>query len=245
LLLCAWLMTGCLPSGRASSDEEREPHFLEGRALVSSMDYGGGIQAFEKALQVNPNSAAAHFELAWLYEEKSPDPSAAIYHYRCYLRLRPKAQNVDMVEKHIGACKVLLARSVSLGPVSAALQADYERLDRENKQLQQQLAQSKAEILRLAAATNPPPVNPPSGSQALFAAAGRSANPGPTPPANSALSSGGSASAGTPKRSYTVKAGDTPVAIAKHNGLRVDALMAANPGLDARRLRVGQILSLP
>jgi LysM repeat protein len=238
-------LTGCLPSGRFASDEEREPHFLEGRALVSSMDFGGAIQAFEKALQVNPSSAAAHFELAWLYEEKNPDPAAAIYHYRCYLRLRPKAPNADMVEKHIGACKVLLARSVSLGPVSAALQADYERLDRENKQLQQQLAQCKADVLRLAAATNAAPVNPPSGSQTLLAVAGRSASASPTPPANSGPGSGGSAPAGTPKRSYTVKAGDTPVAIAKHNGLKVDALMAANPGVDARRLRVGQILSLP
>ena len=46
-------------------------------------------------------------------------------------------------------------------------------------------------------------------------------------------------------RTYVVKAGDSPYSIARKNGVRVDALMAANPGLDPKRLRVGQSLNLP
>jgi LysM repeat protein len=42
-----------------------------------------------------------------------------------------------------------------------------------------------------------------------------------------------------------VKAGETPSLIAKRYGLKVEALMAANPRLDPRRLRVGQSLSIP
>ena len=41
------------------------------------MDYKGAIESFSKALEVNPRSAKAHFELGWLYEEKDPDPAAA------------------------------------------------------------------------------------------------------------------------------------------------------------------------
>ena len=54
------------------------------------MDYQGAIQAFEESLEANPHSAAAHFELGWLYDEKESDPAAAIYHYQQYLKLSPE-----------------------------------------------------------------------------------------------------------------------------------------------------------
>jgi LysM repeat protein len=33
--------------------------------------------------------------------------------------------------------------------------------------------------------------------------------------------------------------------IARQYGVKLEALMAANPGLDARRLRIGQALTIP
>src|ERR1041385_6227410 len=91
LLLCAGL-SGCVP-GQGQSEEEREPHFLAGKSAINGMDYKGAIEAFEKALEVNPHSASAHFELAWLYDQKEPEPAAAIYHYEQYLQLQPNAGN--------------------------------------------------------------------------------------------------------------------------------------------------------
>ncbi len=44
---------------------------------------------------------------------------------------------------------------------------------------------------------------------------------------------------------YRVRRGDTPSAIAKRHGLSVAALMQANKGVDARRLRIGQSLVIP
>jgi LysM repeat protein len=44
---------------------------------------------------------------------------------------------------------------------------------------------------------------------------------------------------------YTVKAGDTMAAIAKRNGVSVNALQSANPGVDSRRLKIGQVLNIP
>lgn len=51
----------------------------------------------------------------------------------------------------------------------------------------------------------------------------------------------------TPPRTYTIRSGDTPIAIANLFGISVDVLLAAN-GLsreDARRLRTGQVLVIP
>lgn len=44
---------------------------------------------------------------------------------------------------------------------------------------------------------------------------------------------------------YTVQSGDIPANIAKHFGIRVKALMDANPGVDAKKLQIGQKLHIP
>jgi LysM repeat protein/predicted RNA-binding Zn-ribbon protein involved in translation (DUF1610 family) len=51
----------------------------------------------------------------------------------------------------------------------------------------------------------------------------------------------------TPPRTYTVRPGDTPIAIANQLGVSLAALMAANnlSNEDARRLRTGQVLIIP
>jgi len=56
----------------------------------------------------------------------------------------------------------------------------------------------------------------------------------------------GDASAPTgPGGDYTVKAGDGLAKIAKAHGVSLEALEAANPGVDSRKLKVGQKLVLP
>src|SRR5262245_18998421 len=85
----------CLPSGSSDLDEEKESHFQTGKSCLNSMDYKGAIDAFEKSLKVNPDSASAHFELACLFDQKESDPASAIYHYQEYLKLRPNAGSAD------------------------------------------------------------------------------------------------------------------------------------------------------
>ena len=43
----------------------------------------------------------------------------------------------------------------------------------------------------------------------------------------------------------TVRAGETVTSIAKQYSVKANALLAANPGLDARRMRIGQTLTVP
>ncbi len=55
--------------------------------------------------------------------------------------------------------------------------------------------------------------------------------------------------AGTPAKAtggkYTVKKGDNPGKIARELGIPLKALMDANPGLDPKRLQIGQQLNVP
>ena len=46
-------------------------------------------------------------------------------------------------------------------------------------------------------------------------------------------------------RTHTVKAGETASIIARKYGLKLDALLVANPRIEPRRLRAGQTLSIP
>jgi LysM repeat protein len=235
VLLLAGL-NGCLPSSPSQMDEEKESHFLAGRSCLSTMDYRGAIEEFEKALEANPRSASAHFQLGWLYEEKNPDPAAAIYHYEQFLKLRPNWDNAEVIRQHINNCKQDLARTVLPLPVSPGMQHEFEQLAEENKRLRDELEKWRAYTSRLQGTTSPPAqpaggsVTTPSSTQA----------PTTNPPAETRPASSPGAA-----RTYVVKAGDSLYSIARKNGLKLEALMAANPGLDPRRLRIGQTLNLP
>src|SRR4051812_36229631 len=135
LLFSCFAMSGCFPAGHSQLEEEKEPHFLEGKTRVNAMDYKGAIESFEKSLEANPGSASAHFELGWLCDQKESDPASAIYHYNHYLKIRPHADNAEIIKTHIQACKQELARGVSLGPVTQVLQNEFEKLKEENQRL--------------------------------------------------------------------------------------------------------------
>ncbi len=49
----------------------------------------------------------------------------------------------------------------------------------------------------------------------------------------------------TSTRIHTVKPGETLSTIARKYAVRLDTLEAANPKVDARKLQVGQVLSVP
>src|SRR5207253_10912728 len=67
LLLASWV--GCYFSS-GEQDEKRDAHYLTGKNRQQNMDYKGAAEAFKKALEVNPQSSAAHLELGLLYAEK-------------------------------------------------------------------------------------------------------------------------------------------------------------------------------
>jgi len=236
-LLAGLVWSGCLPS--APGDEEREPYFLAGKSRVNTMDFKGAVESFEKAVEVNPKSAPAHFELGWLYDQKEFDPAAAIYHFERFLKLRPNSGKEEMVKTRIQACKQQLAQTVSLGLVTEKQQREFEQLAEENKRLREELEKWRAYALRLQTLTNP------AGAALPVARAVQLPGPGHAAPAEAPGTGRPSATPAATSRTHIVKAGETPGFIARKYGVKVEAIMAANPKLDPRRLQVGQTLSIP
>jgi|SRR5215831_4544408 len=251
LLIGCLALTGCLPSSQRMVDEEKEPHFLEGKRRVNAMDFGGAIDSFERALQANPHSAAAHFELGVLYDQRKAEPATAIYHYNRFVDAHESGEKAQRARERILACKQELARTVSLAPVTQGLQRDFDQLMEENRRLKQQVQNWEAYFQRTQGLTNPPPTPTPLERAAAPA-------PSPAPVANSGTGSGTTPTLRivrieprtpepppAPARTHTVRGGETPAAIARRYNVRVEALMAANPRIDARRLQVGQALNIP
>jgi len=242
LMGCAALC-GCFPSGLGQSDEEKESYFQAGRARVNAMDYTGGIGLFEKALEVNPHSAAAHFELGCLFKDKDPDSAAAIYHFEQYLRLRPKAENADTIRQHIFGLKQDLAKAVLPLPSTPGVQRELEQLAEENRQLRDEVEKWRTYYAsRGVSPTNPPSVMSTGGRPAASGGGTQFATGGGdqrTP------TSGGQSSSGAATRKHKVQPGETLSIIARRYGVKLGALMVANPGLNPKRLQVGQSLNIP
>jgi tetratricopeptide (TPR) repeat protein len=233
LVLLAGTLCGCMPSPRGPLDEQNELHFRKGKALVTALDYTGAVEAFERALEANPKNASAHFELGLLYEREA-DFSAAIYHFERFLKLRPESDYSDIVREKINADKMELSKTTVLTPVTANMQREFEKLAEENKQLRAALEQSQAEINqwrvhyanqpRQSAPTVPVPQN----------------NTVTAPP-----TSPGTTITRPLMRTHAIKSGETLTAVASRYGVKLEALNSVNPGLDPRKLRVGQVINVP
>ena len=55
------------------------------------------LRAFHRALELDPNHAESHFDLARLYSEYLDDGEAAAPHFRRYVQLRPEAKDAERI----------------------------------------------------------------------------------------------------------------------------------------------------
>ena len=250
-LLCGALLlllaAGCIPTRDSSQDEQRDPHFLQGMELLKAADPKGAAAAFEKALATNPQSAFAHFQLGLLFQESLNEPATAIYHYERFLKLRPTSDRVDIVRQRSNNCKMELAKLFLIAPSTPSVQkeldklkTEVERLGLENHQLRRQLEQLTSQPparSTAAPAPQPAPTAPRMPLTASVAPASPATPPTPAPAPQTAKAPAA--------RSHVVKSGDTPATIARQHSVKLEALLAANPGLDPKRLKIGQTLTIP
>jgi len=249
-------VTGCFPPSVGSADEQKDPYYLSGKRRVNSLDFNGALEDFEKALEANPRSAAAHLELGILHEQRTKDFSAAIYHFERFLKFKPDSDFAEPVRQRILACKQELARTVSLGPVNQMVQRDLEKLDgltKENAQLKGQLEQMQNQMSQLIAmqmGQQQQSQQRPQGAQPTPQM--RITGPTPTPTTQTGAPVRGQptvaqATVAAPSvgRTHTIKSGDTFYKIAKQYKVSEAALKTANPRVDARRMQIGQVLQVP
>jgi LysM repeat protein len=256
VLLCA-LVNGCVPPSQGQLEDEKEPHFIEGKRALNTMDYKGAIDEFEKAVEANPRNASAHLELGLLYERQDlePDPAAAIYHYQQFLKLRPNADKADAVQGRIVNCKQDLAKAVLPLPTSPSVQHDLEKLIEENKQLKAEVekwrawytAQQSNRAIQSATAVTQTPQTTTQVTPVPEPVANVRSSPQPVPAHDNRVTPRGPAPYATvhPRTTYVVQPRDTLASISRKFNVKLDSLTAANPGVDARRMRPGQTLNIP
>ena len=235
---------GCVPGDSSPLDEEKEPHFVLGKGRVNAMDYAGAVEAFTESLEANPRSAAAHFQLACLFDTKQADPAAAIYHYQEFLRLNPKANNAEVIRQRIYSCKQQLAADVLPLPSAPVAQKQLEDLAEKSRRLQDEndkwrayyaAQQAAPKNLPTPAPNNPAPVGSPTPDDVSPAPGNK---PTPTPNKPTPVKP-------APARTHTVARGDTLASIARAQGISLAALETANPAVNPKKLKAGQVLHLP
>ena len=259
------MANGCSPGDSSQIDEEKEPHFVLGNSRCNEMDWNGAVEAFEESLEVNPRSAEAHYRLAQLFDTKVPDPAAAIYHYQEYLKREPDAKNRDVINERIDSCKQQLATDVLQLPSAPAVQKQLDSLVDQNRQLQAEVDKLNAQLKDWNAYY--------ASEQAALKAGGNAGNyanaqqpattmasatpddissqptqPEPQPTANVVKSSKPLKSTpGRGQKSHThiVASGETIASIARKHGVSLGALEEVNPGINPKKLHVGQVINLP
>jgi LysM repeat protein len=247
VLVLAGAGAGCAPVDSAGGGEENDPDFQAGLRQKKAGRHVQAIDSLERALQRNPRSAAAHFELGLVYYQHITNHVAAIYHFDKVQRLRPDWGKRDIVRQLITVCKQELVREV-IGSFNVQMRHELERMDkltRENTELRQQLDQLKAEYAARTAA----------GTPNLGAQTARSPEPGvPSSQGASELAgmrpAGGSSLPSTVPpsgvtRAHRVQGGDTFYSLARRYGVQPSAIQAANPGIRPNQIQPGQVLRIP
>ena len=243
--------SGCSPTTEGQTDEQKNPYFVAGKGRVAARDFKGAIEAFEKALEANPHSALAHFELGVLYEQhgdhQQDDYVSAMYHYNRVIKLRPNEYPSDNARQRLAGCKQELVKAEALAPVFQTMQRDLEKLREENELLRRRLEAGQSSS-RPAVAAGPVPnyqgITVAVRSNSTANSTG-SIHPtrSPVPTSRERVTPLPPATSST--RVHTVKSGDTAYSIARQYRVRLDVLLSANPGVDPKRIKIGQTLTIP
>lgn len=249
--------SGCSPTAESQLDEQKNPHYLAGREKIGALDYKGAIESFERAIEDNPRSALAHFELGVLLETRENDYAGALYHYNKAIKLRPNGHPAETIRQRIPGCKQELVKADSLQIINPTVLKETENLRVENQSLRKQIEALQNHIAMRPPASAPEPASgpgvrdstpapvPPSTNGSAFQPRSDAGNSirGTTPPAQGRPAP--APASGARGRTHTVKTGDTPSSISRQYRVKLTALLAANPSLDPKRLRVGQVLNIP
>lgn len=144
MLVAGW--TGCDYLERnARANEETEAHYIDGVTANKLHDYDGAISHFENALKANPNSGAAHRELALLYDDKKSRHLRALYHYERFSELRTN-EVTQVVRDRMFHCRVMVARENFETLERTQVRSQVEEMRRQLLDAQSQIEAFKREL---------------------------------------------------------------------------------------------------
>ena len=243
---------GCGRFTAASVDEEKEAHYLAGKSRLYSHDYRGAMEAFEKALRVIPQSAAAHLELGLLNYKQFGNHAEAIHHFQKMLEYRPDHPVGERIKDHIKACKLALATEVTLPPVNQRIEMEMKRLIKENEGLTNLVAQLEGQVSQLKVSLARTAV-PAGGVGEVAGTTQRSVRePLPSgtrrtvePPSSRRREVASTARSQPMFLKHVLKSGETFYGLSSRYGLSVKEIQRVNPGLNPKTLRIGHVINIP
>lgn len=255
-----WL-TGCDRLGGGPGSEQRESSFIEGQNFAIQGQKEKAIASFEQAVLANPSNASAHLALGDLYYGQLEFIDAA-YHYHRYVQLMERrGQRPDVsAGDNLRNCEMQMAIKFSRELSRQQNDLEIENLRRQITEKEGTIQQLRTELLGRAPTNQVAQAGAGGGAPVRLAMAdpgtvsrpgattpGGSLEPGPGAGTTNRSTTTGSAERPRPAsgRSHAVRPGETPSIIARKYGITAKALLAANPGINPNRLKVGTVLKLP
>lgn len=83
------------------SRDEAKVHYNMGNTYFNQGDYVQAAKEYARAIELSPEDASAHYNLAFVSGEFLNDPKVALDHYKKYLYFNPRAEDAQMVEQKI------------------------------------------------------------------------------------------------------------------------------------------------
>ncbi len=254
--------SGCDWLNRPAGNPRREGNFQDGLRWADQGRWDNARESYYRALETNPQNLHAHLALGDLYRSRLTNQVLALYHYHRFLELGRAQNNGDFREQSatdgIRNAEVELARGYAERMFRDQQQYELDNLRRTNAVLLQRIDVLNHHVALLsrqvASQTNPliapPPERPrsllPDGpAQPNTAPQANRAPPQPNDPRRVVQPTPTPPTQPTPARTHRVGQGETLSTIARQYRIGVPALQAANPSVDARRLRQGQVLVIP
>lgn len=235
--LLGFTWSGCFPMGNQTAKRRVNAYMQRAENEKDASDFNGAVEAYEKALQIDPDLARAHLELGLLYDNNLDDPVSAVYHFEHYRRLSPEAEEKKpFIKSRIVRCKQELAKGVSLAPVAQDIQEHLQSVKQENVALKKERdkLRKRVEALTTKLKRSQLQINQLKSRLELPSDAGVK------------ISESGSGGGGGIKFGHhTVKRNETMYQIKERYGITLEQLKAANPDVNPRRMKEGTRLKIP
>lgn len=101
------------PEDQQFKEELAKAHYNMGNIYFERGEYQRAVVEYYQAVDLTPNDADVHYNLAFVSSEYLGDQETALKHYQWYLYLRPKADDANAVKERILQAKLSIRSKVN------------------------------------------------------------------------------------------------------------------------------------